>query len=125
AADDAANHCHSTAHRAGSGLPALFADQVSRPELSGESVVQTRVCLVPYGADVGSTSRFLAHEFGHLLGLGHADAARREGPGQERQAAAWMRNLMNSGALDPDAELTPDQVRQARSSDLARRFGGP
>ena len=123
--DDAGYHFLSAAHRAGSGVRVLLVDRVSRPELGGESVAQTRVCLVPYGADVGSTSRFLAHEFGHLLGLDHADAARREGPGQERQAAAWMRNLMNSGALHPDAELTPDQVRQARSSALARRFGGP
>ena len=122
--DDAGYHFLSAAHRAGSGVRVLLVDSVSRPELGGESVVQTRVCLVPYGADVGSTSRSLAHEFGHLLGLDHAEAARREA-GQERQAAAWMRILMNSGALHPDAELTPDQVRQARSSDLARRFGGP
>jgi hypothetical protein len=36
-----------------------------------------------------------------------------------------MPNLMYSGALNPAAELTPDQVRQAGSATLARRFGGP
>ena len=72
-----------------------------------------------------ATSRMLAHELGHLLELPHIDGARTGGPGQERQVAAWMRNLMYSGALHPDAELTPEQVRLARSSAIARRFGGP
>lgn len=67
----------------------------------------------------------LAHELGHLLELPHIDGTRTGGPGQERQVAAWMRNLMYSGALNPDAELTPEQVRLARSSAIARRFGGP
>ena len=65
-----------------------------------------------------------AHELGHLLALPHVDGARRSGPGQEREIAAWMRNLMYSGALNPAAELTAAQVRLARSSALARRFGG-
>lgn len=123
--DETGYHFLSAAHRAGSGVRVLLVDRVSRPELGGEARARTRVCLVRYSADVGSTSRLLAHELGHLLELPHADEARREGPGQERQAATWMRNLMYSGAINPDAELTPDQVRQARSSALARRFGGP
>jgi hypothetical protein len=36
----------------------------------------------------------------------------------------FARNLMYSGALNPAAELTAAQVRLARSSALARRFGG-
>jgi hypothetical protein len=79
---------------------------------------------VAYGADASPISRMLAHELGHLLGLPHIDEGRTGGPGQEQQVAAWLRNLMYSGALNPAAELTTDQVRLARSSALARRFAG-
>ena len=44
--------------------------------------------------------------------------------GREQQAAVWMRNLTYSGALNPNPALNADQVRMARSSALARRFGG-
>jgi hypothetical protein len=123
--DEQGYHYLAATHRAGRGVRVLLVDRVSRRDLGGQSRHQTGVCLVAYSADVPSTSRMLAHELGHLLELDHVDLARRAGPGQERQTAAWMRNLMYSGALNPDAELTPDQVRQARSSTLARRFGGP
>jgi hypothetical protein len=123
--DEQGYHFLAATHRAGRGVRVLLVDRVSRRDLGGQSRHQTGVCLVAYSADVPSTSRMLAHELGHLLELDHVDLARRAGPGQERQTAAWMRNLMYSGALNPDAELTPDQVRQARSSTLARRFGGP
>lgn len=122
--DESGYHFLAAAHRAGIGVRVLLVDRVSRAELGGQARYQTRVCLIAYGADVGATSRILAHELGHLLELPHVDEGRRGGPGQEREVAAWMRNLMYSGALNPDAELTPDQVRQARSSALARRFGG-
>jgi hypothetical protein len=125
AVDEPGYHYLAAAHRAGRGVRVLLVDRVSRRELGGQARHQTRVCLVAYGADVSATSRMLAHELGHLLELPHPDDARRGGPGQEQQTAAWMRNLMYSGALNPNAELTPDQVRQARSSTLARRFGGP
>lgn len=125
AVDEFGYHYLAAAHRAVRGVRVLLVDRVSRRDLGGQSRHQTRVCLVAYGADVPATSRMLAHELGHLLELSHPDDARRAGPGQERQTAAWMRNLMYSGALNPSAELTPDQVRQARSSALARRFGGP
>jgi hypothetical protein len=123
--DEHGYHYLAATHRAGRGVRVLLVDRVSRRDLGGQSRHQTGVCLVAYSADVPSTSRMLAHELGHLLELDHVDLARRAGPGQERQTAAWMRNLMYSGALNPDAELTPDQVRQARASALARRFGGP
>jgi hypothetical protein len=123
--DLAGYHYLAAAHRAGRGARVILVDRVSRRDLGGRSRDQTRVCLVAYGADIPATSRMLAHELGHLLELPHVDEARRDGPGQERQIAAWMRNLMYSRALNPDAELTPEQVRLARSSALARRFGGP
>jgi hypothetical protein len=123
--DEAGYHFLAAAHHAGTGVRILLVDQVSRPELGGEARHQTRVCLIAYGSVLDATGRILAHELGHLLELPHVDDARRAGPGQERQIAAWMRNLMYSGALNPAAELTPTQVQQARSSALARRFGGP
>jgi hypothetical protein len=123
--DESGYHFLASAHRAGTGVRVLLVDRVSRPELGGQSRSQTRVCLIAYDADQAATARILAHELGHLLELPHVDEARRAGPGQERQIAAWMTNLMYSGALNPQAELNPEQVRFARSSALARRFGNP
>lgn len=122
--DDAGYHFLAATHKAGNGVRALLVDRVSRAELGGQSRQQTRVCLITYGPDVATTSRMMAHELGHLLSLPHVDSGRRTGPGQESQIAAWMRNLMYSGALNPAAELTQSQVQAARSSPLARRFGG-
>jgi len=122
--DEAGYHFLTAAHKAGHGVRVLLVDQVSRPELGGQSRQQTQVCLIAYGSDLGATSRMMAHELGHLLALPHVDSGRRSGPGQENQIAAWMRNLMYSGALNPAAELTQSQVQAARSSPLARRFGG-
>jgi len=122
--DEAGYHFLAAAHKAGDGVRALLVDQVSRTELGGQSRQQTRVCLIAYGSDLGATCRMMAHELGHLLALPHVDSGRRPGPGQESQIAAWMRNLMYSGALNPAAELTQTQVQAARSSPLARRFGG-
>jgi len=122
--DEAGYHFLAAAHKAGNGVRAILVDRVSRADLGGQSRQQTRVCLVAYGSDPASTSRMLAHELAHLLSLPHIDDDRRPGPGQERLIASWMRNLMYSGALNPAAELTDIQVRAARSSPLARRFGG-
>jgi hypothetical protein len=122
--DEPGYHFLAAAHRAGKGVRVLLVDKVSRPELGGQARYQTRVCMVAYGSDLAATGRILAHELGHLLELPHVGENRRAGPGQERQIAGWMRNLMYSGALNPAAELTPAQVQQARSSALARRFGG-
>lgn len=123
--DETGYHFLAAAHRAGNGVRVLLADRLSRPDLGGQSRHQARVCLIAYSSNVDNAARILAHEFGHLLELPHIDHARRAGPGQEREAAVWARNLMNSGTLQPDAELNPAQIRQARSSALARRFGGP
>lgn len=123
--DESGYHFLSAAHKARTGIRILLVDRVARRDLGGQARHQTRVCLVAYGADAAATGRMLAHEMGHLLELSHADVGRRAGPGQERQAAAWIRNLMYSGALNPAAVLTPNQARRARASALARRFGGP
>lgn len=121
AVDESGYHYLVARYPAGPGVRIFMVDLVARRDLGGQSRADKRACLVAYG-DVGATARMLAHELGHLLELEHVDAERRDGPGQEREAAAWARNLMNSGALHPDAVLTPDQVRDARASALARRF---
>jgi len=122
--DEAGYHFLAAAHKTGRGVRAILVDRVARADLGGQSRQQTGVCLVAYGSDAASISRMLAHELGHLLSLPHIDENARRGPGQERLIAGWMRNLMYSGALNPAAELTDTQVRAARSSPLARRFGG-
>jgi hypothetical protein len=122
--DEPGYHFLAATYKAVRGVRALLVDRVARTELGGQSRQQTRVCLIAYNSDLAATSRMMAHELGHLLSLPHVDSGRRPGPGQESQAAAWMRNLMYSGALNPAAELTQTQVQAARSSPLARRFGG-
>ena len=122
--DEAGYHYLSAAHRAGNGVRVLMVDRVSQRDLGGQARHETRVCLVAYGGDTQATARILAHELGHLLELNHPDEARQAGPGQEREVAAWLRNLMYSGVINPAAELTPVQIQNARSSVLARRFAG-
>jgi hypothetical protein len=58
-----------------------------------------------------------------LLGLGHIEDGFVRRPGNETQAAGLTRNLMYSGALNPDALLTPEQVAAMNVSKLARKFG--
>src|SRR5690242_8207644 len=60
--DEPGYHFLAAAHRAGNGVRVLLVDRVSRPELGGEARHETRVCLIAYGSDQGSTSRMLAHE---------------------------------------------------------------
>jgi len=122
---EAGYHYLASVYRALTGVRVLFVDSVDRAELGGQSRHQTRVCLISYRTDEGSAAtRVLAHELGHLLELPHVDEVRLSGPGNEREIAARMRNLMYSGALNPAAELNPRQRALARSSALARRFGG-
>ncbi len=122
AVDTAGYHYLAAAHRAGTGVRIIFVDRLAQRDLGGRARHETRVCIVAYSADVAETGRRLAHELAHLLEVPHVDERRRTGPGQERLQAAWAHNLMYSGVLNPLAEITPDQRRQARSSALARRF---
>ncbi len=122
--DEAGYDFLAATYKAGEGVRVLLVDRVVEAEIGTHSRQQTRVCAVAHGADLGATSRRLAHELGHLLALPHVDSGRRPEPGPDHQIAAWMRNLMYSGSLSRSAELTPTQVQAARSSPLARRFGG-
>jgi hypothetical protein len=63
--------------------------------------------LLPAMNDTWS-GQFLAHEFGHLLGLGHI----------ENQS--W--NVMAPG-LGERNKITPDQVRQSQASRLVKTLG--
>lgn len=111
-------------HRANLGVRCIFVDRTVRPELGGQSRHETRVCLIKYESNPGAASRMLAHELGHLLELPHIDDRNVQGPGTEEIRAPWIRNLMFSGALTPDAEINDQQRQLARSSALARQFGG-
>jgi len=122
--DDAGYHYLVHAHPAGLGVRVLFVDRTARQELGGQARHETRVCFVKYLENSGTASRLLAHELGHLLELPHIDDPNVTGPGTESIRAPWMRNLMFSGALTPDAEINADQRQRARSSAIARRFGG-
>ena len=123
AVDDEGYFFLSNAHRARGGVRVLLVDRLAKQEVGGESVAKYRVCLLSYRASVGEASRMLAHELGHLLDLGHVDRP-QGGPGHEKEDLASTQNLMSAGSLNPAALLTPAQVKQARSSALARRFGG-
>jgi hypothetical protein len=124
AVDEAGYDFLAATYKAGEGIRVLLVDRVAEGELGAQFRQQTRVCVIAHGSDLGATSRILAHELGHLLALPHVDIGRKPEHAPERQIAAWTKNLMYSGALSRSAELTPTQVQAARSSPLARRFGG-
>jgi hypothetical protein len=71
---------------------------------AGASQEELGVCAV----GDSSPDTALAHEFGHLLGLDHQGD---------------IRDLMNPGLLPPGTPLTPREIRDARKSRLAKRFG--
>src|SRR5271166_2541794 len=72
----------------------------------GAAIEDQGVCAV----GDSSPNTALAHEFGHLLGLGHQGD---------------IRDLMNPGLSPPGTPLTPREIIDARASRLAVRFGGP
>lgn len=96
---------------------------VSERELGGQAAESLNFCLVPSSGTVPALGKQLAHEFGHLLGLGHPDRPREDTTASHREASRHVYNLMYSG-LSADTRLTEEQVRAARTSTLARRYGG-
>jgi len=111
-------------YKAADGVRVLAVDRATATEIGAHAAQRTGVCVIPYDTDLGATSRMLAHGFGHLLALPHVDSGRRLESSPASQVAAWTKNLMYSGALGRAPELSPTQVQAARSSPLARRFGG-
>ena len=124
AVDESAYEFLAATYKPGDGVRVLAVDRLATTEVGAQLGQHTRVCVIPYGSDLGVVARTLAHALGHLLALPHVDDNRRLESVQERQLAAWKKNLMYSGALGRAPELSPTQVQAARSSPLARRFGG-
>ncbi len=95
------------------GVSLLLVSRVSEPALAGEAVNELSVALLPFLGDptAGNT---LAHEFGHLLSLGHV-------LNDDPLDASDVYNLMYPGAR-ADNRLTQAQINTARSSALAQRF---
>lgn len=124
ALDEAGYDVLASAYTAGDGVRVLLVDRVSGPEPGVHAWQPSRVCALAWGADLGAASRMMAHGLGHLLSLPHVDSGRASETSRDNRVAAWTKNLMYSGPLSSSAALTPTQVRAARSSPLARRFGG-
>jgi len=66
-------------------------------------------CIIPSMMNGQDPARVFAHEFGHLLGLGHVE-------NDEEQ----MQNLMRQDSV-AGSELTDQQIATARESERARR----
>jgi hypothetical protein len=80
----------------------LLVGQLDGEALGGEAVEARRVCAVRDSAP----DTVFAHEFGHLLNLGHAEPS--------------VRFLMNPGLAMPEAELTAEEIGRAQASRLAQ-----
>lgn len=76
-------------------------------------------CFVQWYGKTDANGRALAHELGHLLGLDHMKVEYSN----ERRAAKQINNLMVEG-LTTGTDLVPDQIQSAKTSKLARKFGG-
>lgn len=90
----------------------LFVVQRFADQEGGQAIEAQRVCIVKH---LGSPlfGKTLAHEFGHLLALGHVTTG-----------AAARYNLMWPGLRAGD-RLEASQIQTAQSSGLARAFATP
>ena len=87
-------------------ISVVFVARFTRPELGGGRPRNTAVCVLPAMNDIGS-GKMLAHEIGHILGLGHEDQD--------------ANNLMFPAARADD-QLRQDQRDRARQA--AQALGG-
>ena len=76
---------------------------------------------VGYSTNQTNLGRMLAHEFGHLLNLGHSDEGFVQGP--DNPIPARMRDNLMFSALTVGTTITDSQIREAFVSELAKRFG--
>jgi hypothetical protein len=76
-------------------------------------------CFVQRYDNATASGRALAHELGHLLGLDHVKVDYQN----ERLAKTQIYNLMVE-AMTTGTNLTPDQIKAAKSGKLAKKFAG-
>ncbi len=97
------------------GVSLVVIDKFTEKSLGGRSIQEKAFCVV----DTSGHPAFgghLAHEFGHLLSLDHLEKGHK--------LKGWKKlinyNLMYEGAR-AGTELAPEQIIQARASNLAQR----
>ncbi len=85
----------------------LLVREFARWDLAGQAC--RGACILPSSLTPNNRGRVFAHEFGHLLSLGHVDSPNTH-----------LNNVMRPG-LFAGPDLTPEQIQQARRSTLATR----
>jgi len=105
--DEAGYHFLTAAHKASNGVRVLLVDQVSRPELGGQSRREIQVCLIAYGSDAGGD-------------VAHARPRARSSPGApaHRQRPASRARPGESGRIvdaEPHVLRRPESGRRAHA----------